>query len=166
MFPQNRYFSLGSDKSGTLFVRCGNEVIVVPLTETMQITFITEPSAAFETDMLLLPCGSLKPGEDSADTANRELQEEIGKKAERLDYMGEILPWSKYLSVRSFVYLARDLVASKLEGDEDYDIGQLSIPIEDVESLIARGALRDARIIAAISLARSYLSHEFHSATE
>ena len=163
MFPQNRYFSLDSDKSGTLFVRCANEVIVVPLTANMHITFITEPSAAFETDMLLLPCGSLTLGEDHADTANRELQEEIGKRAERLDYLGEILPWSKYLSVRSFVYLARDLVDSKLEGDEDYDIGQIPVPIEDVESLIARGSLRDARIIAAINLARSYLSAESHN---
>ena len=41
------------------------------------------------------------------EAANRELQEEIGYKAGRLDYLGELRPFSKYLAVRSFVYLAR-----------------------------------------------------------
>ena len=35
----------------------------------------------------------------------------IGYHAGRVDFLGELQPWSKYLAVRSFVYLGRELRA-------------------------------------------------------
>ncbi len=85
------------------------------------------------------------------------MQEEIGYKADQMDFLGELRPFSKYLTVRSFVYLARDLNPGWLQGDEDYIIGTERVSLDSFESLIAAGRLLDARAIAALYMARSFL---------
>ena len=82
-----------------------------------------EPSAAFEGLTIILPGGETEQGEEHSKTAWRELQEEAGYIPQRLDFLGELRPFSKYLTTRSFVYLARDLIPGQLAGDEDYEIG-------------------------------------------
>ena len=65
-----------------------------------------------------------------------ELQEEIGYRAGRLDYLGELWPWAKYLAVRSF--LARELTPSKLMGDEGYEVGVEQLPLAELETVDRR----------------------------
>jgi hypothetical protein len=84
----------------------------------------------------------------------------VGLTAGRLDFLGELRPFSKYLSVRTFVYLARDLSPGQMVGDETYVIEVERVPFADFESSIASGRLLDARVIAALYLARAFLSSE------
>lgn len=157
---QGSYFSVLEDENGIEFVHTGDEVLIVPLTSEGQVMLVVEPSAAFGKTTLILPGGETEPGEPYAETANRELQEEIGYKADRLDFLGELRPYSKYLAVQSFVYLARDLHASRLRGDEDYRIDVKHVPLTVFESLISVGRLLDARVIAALYMAREFLGRE------
>jgi 8-oxo-dGTP pyrophosphatase MutT (NUDIX family) len=87
--------------------------LVVALDAQGPVALIYEPSPAFGERVLILPGGTEEPEETHEETANRELQEEVGLRAERLDYLGEIRPWSKYLHVSSFIYLARELSESR-----------------------------------------------------
>jgi ADP-ribose diphosphatase len=161
---QGKYFALLSDKVHGEMVQAGDEVLVVALTSQGEILLTREPSAAFDETVLILPGGQVEPGETHDLTANRELREETGYYASRLDFLGEIRPFSKYLSVRSFVFLARQLDYRPLPGDEKYEIGLQRVPLEDFESLLAGGQLSDARAIAGLCLARYFLSK--HSAQE
>ena len=122
-----------------------------------EVILTVEPSAAFGEDVMILPGGMVEPGENQAVTANRELQEEAGYAAHRLTFLGELRPWSKYLQTRSFIYLGQDLAASRLVGDEDYTIGVEFVPLTDFESWIADGRIKDARVIAALYMARAAL---------
>ncbi len=152
-----RYFSLENDAHGITFVRGGDAVMIVPVTAEGDVLLAVEPSAAFDEPTWVLPAGEIEDGETHAETANRELQEEIGFKAGRLDALGEIRPWSKYIRARVFLFLARDLEPSRLEGDEDYDIGVERVSLDAFETLVREGALLDAGVIAALALARSFL---------
>jgi len=154
---QGQWFSILVDASGTEFVRTGDEVLVVALTAEGEVLLTVEPSAAFAEPTLILPGGETEPGEPHAETANRELQEEIGYKVERLDFLGELRPFSKYLTVRSFCYLARDLTPSSLAGDENYAINVERVPLASFEQWIATGRLLDARVVAVLYLARRFL---------
>lgn len=154
-------FQMVRDKTGTAFVEASDEALVIPMRSDGNIVFIIEPSAAFDEDVLLLPGGSVEPDESSDTTANRELQEETGYKAERLDYLGEIRPWSKYLRVRSHIYLARELQECQAQqGDEPYVIQQVTVSLEDTRRLIAEGAVRDARVIVALQMLHVFLSEQ------
>jgi 8-oxo-dGTP pyrophosphatase MutT (NUDIX family) len=91
-------------------------------------------------------------------TAARELQEEVGYRAGRLEFVGELRPFSKYLTTRSFVYLARDLVPSAIaDRDENYEIGVERVPLARFEVEVAAGRLVDARVVAALFLARALI---------
>ncbi len=138
----------------------GSEVLVVALAEGDEVLLSREPSAAFGGQTIVLPGGEVEAGEDQKATANRELQEELGWVASQLDFLGEVRPWSKYLNDCSYIYLARGLKASRLPGDEQYDIEPVRILLNDLDTLVRNGTLLDARVVAGLFLARSFLERE------
>lgn len=158
---QTRWFSIRTGAAGEEFLAStGDEVLMVALDAAGDVLLSVEPSAAFGAPTLILPGGQVESEVPNAEQANRELQEEIGYRADRVDFLGELHPWSKYLAVRSFVYLGRELSESKLEGDEEYAIGVERVPLSNFENLIKNGRLHDARAIAGLSLARYFLENE------
>ncbi len=56
--------------------------------------------------------------------------------------------------MQRFVYFARGLISSELEGDEDYPILIEQVSLNTFEDLVLQGRLCDARVIAALALAR------------
>jgi 8-oxo-dGTP pyrophosphatase MutT (NUDIX family) len=109
------YFTLMAGEDGVGFVHCGDGVLVLPLTDESRVLLAVERAAATAEDALGLVGGSVEEGEPLAATANRELQEELGWRAGRIDFLGELRPF-KYLTSRQFLFLARDLVPVRLEG--------------------------------------------------
>lgn len=160
MKRRGSHFQMVQGKSGVPFIDARDESLIIPMRANGEVIFIVEPSAAFEEDVLLLPGGSVESGESAAETADRELQEETGYKAARLDYLGVVRPWSKYLRVSSHIYLGRELRESQATGDEEYVIQRVTVPLDDTPRLIAEGAIRDARVIVALQLVRAYLGEE------
>lgn len=150
------YFTLMAGADGVGFVRCGDGVLVVPLTEDAQVLMALERSPAFDREVLVLVGGEVVPGETLEETANRELQEELGWRAERIQFLAE-LHLFKYLTSRQFVFLARDLVPSKLEGDEKYPVGARKVPLDRFAELCTSGELHDAAAIAALCIAQNLL---------
>lgn len=158
---QADYFSIRTDNHGNEYVASsGDEVLVVPVTADNEVILTIEPSPAFNELVLILPGGEVEAGVLHDELANRELQEEIGYAAGRVDFMAELRPFSKYLAVSSFVYLARDLTPAAREGDEPYDIRTERVSLKTFGMLIASGRLRDARAIAALFLAKAHLATE------
>jgi len=150
------YFTLMVDGDGTGFVHCGNAVGVVPLTDAGDVLLAVEYSPAFGREILTLVSGSIEAGEPLEEAANRELQEELGYRAGRLDFLGELRPF-KYLTTRLFVFLARDLTPNKRTGDETHPIMQRRVPLVGFADLCISGELHDALAMAALTLTRRFL---------
>lgn len=157
---KGQWFLIMADSLHGEYFHCDDEVLVVPLTQEREVILTSEPSAAFAGETLILPGGATEEGEPLAETANRELREEVGLQAARLEYLAELRPFSKYLNVRSHIYLARDLTTSPQIGDESYEIRSVRIPLSNFEELVIARELLDARVIAALYLARSFLNGE------
>jgi ADP-ribose diphosphatase len=151
------HFTLMADADGVGFIHCGDAVVVVPLTASGDVLLAVERSPAMDREILTLVSGSIEAGESLEDAANRELQEELGWLAGRLDFLGELHPF-KYLTTRQFAFLARDLTPSKLAGDETHAITERRVPLNDFTVLCQAGELQDASAIAALCLARDYLT--------
>ena len=159
---QGAYFSIRCNEQGDEYVKTDSEVLVVPLTEASEVMMALEPSIAFREPVLILPGGKTEPDEEPGETAGRELREEIGYAPGRLDFLGALRPFSKYLAMRSLIYLARDLRPGKLMGDEAYAVQTVSIPLATFENLFTDGRISDARVIAALYMTRHFLQQEAH----
>jgi ADP-ribose diphosphatase len=150
------YFALMADADGIGFVHCGDAVALVPLTDDGDVLLIKEYLPASGSEILTVVSGSIEPGELLEEAANRELQEELGYRAGRLDFLGELHPF-KYLTTRVFLFVARELVPSKLPGDEVHAIAEHRVALSGFIDLCRSGELRDANAIAGLCLARDYL---------
>jgi 8-oxo-dGTP pyrophosphatase MutT (NUDIX family) len=157
---QHQWITICENERGMPFVRLGDGVMIVPMTPEGEVLLITEPSAAYDEDILLLPAGGVDSGESPSEAANRELQEEIGYRAGRLEYLGTIYPAVKYLNARLDVYLGRDLQPSQLAGDETWTITLQPVRLIDFENLISDGRLRDSSVIASLYMAQKFLQKE------
>jgi ADP-ribose pyrophosphatase len=132
--------------------------MTVPVTPDGDVIFIGEPTAYQDGALTLgLPGGAVESGETLTGAANRELQEEIGLMAARLDYLGEVYPWVKYMDAKISLFVARDFSPSQLHGDEVYDITQETHPLASFERLMQSSRLTDASVIAALYMARQFL---------
>lgn len=150
------YFRFLQDEKGVTYIHTSNEVLIVALTSTNDVLLVEEPAPAFGGELsLVIPGGTAETDEPLEHVANRELQEELGVISDDLQYLGEIRSFPKYLSAKSFVFLAHALRPSKLQGDEDYEIKTVPIPLDRVEDYTKSGRLKDARAIAALTMARA-----------
>ena len=153
------YVTLMADADGVGYVHCGDGVLVVPLTGDGQVLLGVERSPALDSDVLGLVGGEVKEGEALEETANRELQEELGWRAQRVDFLGELHPF-KYLASRHFAFLARGLVPNKLKGDERHPVGTRQVELDRFPELVTSGELHDTLTIAVLCLAGRFLAQE------
>jgi ADP-ribose diphosphatase len=157
----HRWLSIYEGFHSIPYIAVNNGVMVVPVLPDGNVLLIQEPTAYGDGEQtLFLPAGGIHAGENPLLSANRELQEEAGLSAARLDYLAQVQPWVKYLNASITLYLARDLTPSRLQGDEDYPIVTETVALDSFETLMASGRLRDSSVIAALLLARQFLANE------
>ena len=103
-----------------------------------------------------IPAGRLEPGEVPVDCVARELAEEAGYRAARLEPLGELLPAVGFCTERVHLFLARDLsaVPQALEPDEYLEV--VPLPAAEALALVDRGEIPDAKTQLALLLARRH----------
>ncbi len=146
-------FANGNEANFEIIIK-KNSAMIVPVTDDGDLVLIRDYFAGTHELKLSLPKGRIDPGEDPLETGNRELQEEIGYKAESMELLTVVTTTPNYLSQRTYIYLARGLKESKLDGDEIQGIEVVRHPFADFEALIDSGELNDSRMIAGLYLAR------------
>ncbi len=139
-------------------------VIAMPDAETVLIT--REYGCGFHRYELGLPRGRIDEGEDILVAANRELQEEAGFAAGRLDYLRTLSLAPTYMAHEIHVVLARDLIASQLEGDEPEPIDVIPWKLAEIESLALHPEFTEGRALGALLLARAWLAAEVQAINE
>lgn len=150
MLYDHKWMQLLEDKNQEAFVQMGDAVIIVPVTHDQRILFISEKSIAYGSQMLTLPTGGVEAGELPSLSANRELREETGFMAKKLELIGKLNPSAKYMRSICWIYLGFDLIPAQLDGDETSRISVHAMPFTGITRLIASGRLTDSTAIAAV----------------
>lgn len=126
-------------------------VSALPLLDDQTVMLIEHFQAGIETSCLSLPTGGLSSGENPEERMNIELQEEIGFFAKELTlmYRSHVLPG--YVGTQAgYIYVAKQLVPSKLAGDEPFDIKIHSLPLSKAIKMIKSGEIIDSRTVQAL----------------
>lgn len=140
-------------------------VMLVAMPDPEHVLLIREYAAGFDEYALTLPKGLVDPGEDIVTAANRELMEECGFGANRIEPLVELSLAPNYMNHRMHVMLASDLYAKRLEGDEPEPLIVETHAIDDITGLLAREDFHEARAIAALFIAREKLRNEQQTAS-
>ena len=136
-------------------------VSVVPiLGASDEVILVRQYRAPVDRVLLEIPAGKRDvASEPPEETARRELVEEVGMRAGRLEPLAEFFNSPGFCDEHSFVYLALDLepCPSDLQGIEEQHMTVERVALDDVALLIRTGAIMDAKTIIGLALAREAL---------
>jgi ADP-ribose pyrophosphatase len=103
--------------------------------------------------LLELPAGTLNDRERPEIGAARELEEELGIIAGRLDKLSEFFVSPGFCAEKMWLYLATELTATAQKLDEDELIEIVRVPIDRALQMISDGDIEDAKTIIGLLLA-------------
>lgn len=133
-------------------------VMVVPLLDDDTVLLVREYAVGTDRYELALPKGAAEPGEGVLATAQRELMEEVGYGAARLESLTRLSIAPGYIGHMTELVLARDLYPASMPGDEPEPPGIVSWSLADLPALIARPDCTEARTIAGLYIVRDLLA--------
>lgn len=103
-----------------------------------------------ERHMLELPAGTIDHDEPPVECAQRELEEETGYSATNWESLGHVYPTPGYTNEVLYLFLASGLTKGEQHLDEGEDIKVRWVPLDEVEEMIDRGEINDAKTIISI----------------
>jgi ADP-ribose pyrophosphatase len=127
------------------------------LEDTGEVVMVRQYRAAIDRVLLEIPAGKRDvDGEAPEVTAQRELVEEIGMRAGRLELLAEFYNSPGFSDEYSYTYLAGNLQPDTPErhGVEEEHMTLERIRLDDVPALIERREIVDAKTIIGLMLAR------------
>ena len=122
--------------------------------------FVRQYRHAAGLDLLELPAGTLDEGEEPLECAKREIREETGMAAGKMELLGGFYLAPGYSTEYMHVYLATGLSHDPLEADADEFLTVERIPMAEALQMFERGEIQDAKSLAAVLLARKYLENQ------
>lgn len=125
-------------------------VMIVPFIDDTTLILIREYAAGLHNYQLGFPKGLIDPNETPEQAANRELKEEIGYGAKTLVPLKSVTMAPQFFAATMHIFVARDLYAESLPGDEPEPLEQVRWSIDDVEELLKQHDFTEARSIAAL----------------
>jgi ADP-ribose pyrophosphatase len=135
-------------------------VIILPLDANGDLLFVRQYRHAAGLDLLELPAGTLDEGEAPEECARREVREETGMAAGKLEPLGGFYLAPGYSTEYMYVYLATDLRYDPLEADADEFLSVERVPLAEVLARCELGEIPDAKSLAAFLLARKHLEKQ------
>src|SRR5687768_5543890 len=127
--------------------------VILPLFDDGTVALVRQYRHPAVRYLLEAPAGTLDEGERPEDGAARELQEELGLIAGRLEKLSEFFVSPGFCEEKMWVYLATELSEGKQFLDEDEVLEIVRIPIADALEMITSGEIQDAKTIIGLMLA-------------
>ncbi len=100
--------------------------------------------------LLEIPAGRLAPGEAPAECARRELREEVGVTAGRIEHLTTIWTTPGFTDERIHVFWAADLTAGAHAREPDEFIEVVPKPLSETLALVGDGTICDGKTVTAI----------------
>jgi len=136
-------------------------VSVVPYEADGTVLLVRQYRAAVDRELLEIPAGKRDVHDEPPElTAHREMAEEVGREARRLDLLGTFYNSPGFCDELSFTFLARDLteVAHEAHSVEEEAMTIERHSLEDAIAMIATGDIVDAKTMIGLVLARDLIA--------
>jgi 8-oxo-dGTP pyrophosphatase MutT (NUDIX family) len=133
-------------------VRHAGSVAAVAVHEDGRVVLVRQYRHPIGEHLWELPAGLLNPGEDPADGARRELEEEAGLSPARMDLIADFYTTPGFCDERMYVFRATGLTEIPPRPDDDEDIEVKTCTLSEAQEMIARGEIREGKTLIGLLL--------------
>lgn len=126
---------------------------VVPLLPDGSVVLIQQYRHCTGETLWEIPAGRLEPGENPLECAKRELEEEVGYKAARVEELTALYSAPAYCTEIISIYLATGLTPGVQRLDDDEMIKVMKLPLREAVKKVNAREIRDAKTVVGILLA-------------
>ena len=134
-------------------VHHGGSAVILPVFDDGTIALVKQYRHPAVKYLLELPAGTLNDQESPEVGAARELEEELGLVAGRMEKLSEFFISPGFLSEKMWLYLATDLQPTEQRLEDDEAIEIVRMPIERALQMITDNEIEDAKTIIGLLLA-------------
>ncbi len=123
---------------------------VVPFEGDDDVLLIRQYRHAAGGEILEVPAGKLDPGDTPASCAARELEEEAGRRAGRIESLGWIFTTPGFTDEVIHLFAAFELETIPTRHEDDEVIEVLRVPLREAIDKVWRGEINDAKSALAL----------------
>jgi len=127
-------------------------VALVVVDDSGKLILVRQYRRAVDRPLLEIPAGTREKDEDPEACARREIQEETGYKAGKVELLGGFYSAPGFCTEYLYCYLMTDLSDSRLQGDEDESMETVRMTVDEAMHAIDTGEICDAKSICGIML--------------
>lgn len=135
-----------------------NAVTILPLDDEKNVLFVRQFRVGANSFLLELPAGKMETREGALATAEREIREEIGMAAQKMQPLGNYYVSPGYSTEYMYTYLATGLYSAPLAPDADEFLHVVKVPLTQAVQMIRNGEIADCKTLATFMLALPYLA--------
>ncbi|WP_314721688.1 ADP compounds hydrolase NudE [Haemophilus pittmaniae] len=150
-------FSNGIERTYERFRPFNRDSVMAIAIDGADLLLVREYAMGTEQYELGFVKGAMDVGETPAQSANRELQEEIGFGAHKWTHLRTLKINPQIMGHNMHVLLGEDLYSNQLEGDEPEPLDIVRYPLAHLEELLLDGTFNEARNLAALYTLRDFL---------
>lgn len=130
-------------------IRHPGAVAVVALNDSGEVLLVRQYRTALERVTLEIPAGKLELGEDPLLAAERELEEETGYSAMRLDYLMPVATAAGYSDELIHLYMATGLTGGAAHPDDDEFVAAEWVSLDVLVDSVLDGRIEDSKTVVA-----------------
>ncbi len=134
-------------------VEHGDVVAIVPLLEGDDVLLVRQYRLPAEKVLLEVPAGGVDGGESVEAAAQRELGEECGQRAGRLERLGGFYVSPGFCNEFVHLFLATQLEPVESHPDPDAQLAVVQLPLSEALRLVSGGEIQDGKSIIGLTWA-------------
>lgn len=131
---------------------------IIPILPDGRVLLISQFRISFQKVIYEIPAGTREAGEDPSKTAERELIEETGYRAGRLELLQPIYTSPGVLQEELFLFLGTGLIPGKDAPEDGELISLVPKTWSEIDEMIDKGEILDSKTLSGLFLAKRKLS--------
>ena len=134
-------------------------VALVPMVDADHVCLVRNDRYAVGKTLLEVPAGTIDPGESPDQTAERELAEETGYRAGRIERVRAWFVSPGVMNERMYLYLCTDLQPGATDLQPDERLEPVVVAWDEAMAMVHDGRIEDAKSLLALLICDRLRSH-------